>query len=136
VSGRFRREQEIESFSSKEREMADESEFSQYYSEKSFWEKIAKYAVIVGKEGIRNALILYYTLTLPSSQVPAWAKAVIIGALGYFIFPLDAIPDVIPIIGYADDISVLAAALGVIAMHVPPEARQLADEKIKEWFGR
>ena len=41
-------------------------------------------------------LFEYYTLTSPSSQAPAWAKAVIIGALRYFILPFDAIPDIIP----------------------------------------
>ena len=52
-----------------------------------------------------------------------------------FRFKMMRIPDMIPVIGYSDDVAVLAAALGVIAMHIPPEARQLADEKTKEWFG-
>jgi uncharacterized membrane protein YkvA (DUF1232 family) len=44
-------------------------------------------------------------------RVPAWAKAVIAGALGYLLFPWDASPDPLPLIGYLDDAAVLAAAL-------------------------
>lgn len=113
----------------------NESEFSKHYSDQGFWEKVGSYALTVGKEGIRTALILYYTLQDPEGKVPAWAKAVILGALAYFVFPLDAIPDMIPMVGYTDDIAVLSAAAGTVAMNIPPEAKQKADEKLKEWFG-
>jgi uncharacterized membrane protein YkvA (DUF1232 family) len=115
--------------------MMEESEFSKHYSDRGFWEKVGSYALTVGREGIRHALILYYTLQDPEGKVPAWAKTVIVGALAYFIFPLDAIPDMIPVIGYTDDIAVLAAATGAIALNIPPEAKQRADEKLQEWFG-
>ncbi|WP_211605080.1 YkvA family protein [Vreelandella arcis] len=47
-----------------------------------------------------------------------WAKTTIYGALGYFISPVDAIPDLAPIVGYADDIGVLAGALAMVAAHI------------------
>ena len=112
----------------------ENSELTKHYSEKSFWEKIRSYAATVGKEGIRTALVLYYTLQDPEGKVPAWAKTVIVGALAYFIFPLDAIPDIAPMIGFTDDIAVLAAAAGTVALNIPPEAKKRADEKLKEFF--
>ncbi|WP_164999553.1 YkvA family protein [Salinicola tamaricis] len=54
-----------------------------------------------------KSLQLYFVLKRP--DVPIWAKSTIIGALGYFISPLDAIPDVIAGVGFTDDASVLAA---------------------------
>ena len=48
----------------------------------------------------------------------AWAKATIVGALGYFITPLDAIVDLTPVVGYADDLGVLALAIAAVATYV------------------
>jgi len=106
---------------------------SGYYSESGFWGKVGKFAKTVGAEGIKNALTLFYTLT--GREVPLWVKGTIIPALGYFICPIDAIPDFIPVAGFTDDMAVMAAALGVIASHVPAEARSKAASKLTEWFG-
>jgi uncharacterized membrane protein YkvA (DUF1232 family) len=59
-----------------------------------------------------------------------------IGALGYFIFPLDVIPDMIPAIGYTDDLAILASVMSLSALNIPPEAKQRANEKVREWFGK
>ena len=40
-------------------------------------------------------------------QSPLWAKTVIIGALGYLICPIDAIPDIIPGVGFTDDLVIM-----------------------------
>ncbi len=116
--------------------MTDEtanSEYSKEYSEDSFWEKVKKYALKAGKEVIEKALTGYYCLQ--DKDTPAWAKGVLIGALGYFIMPLDAIPDAIPVVGYADDLGVLVAALAAVAAHIKKEHVQKATETLKSWFG-
>jgi len=107
--------------------------FQKHYSESDFWSRLRSQAKKLGKGGLRHALTLYYTLQEPN--VPAWAKTVIIGALGYFIFPLDAIPDFIPVVGFTDDIAVLAAAIGALELNIPQSAREKADAKMREWFG-
>ncbi len=107
--------------------------FQKHYSEKDFWSRLKSRAKKLGKVGLRHALILYYTLQEPN--VPTWAKTVIIGALGYFIFPLDAIPDFIPVIGLTDDLTVLAAAIAALEMNIPQTAKDEADAKMREWFG-
>ncbi len=81
---------------------------------------------------IRGALVLYRCLRDPNT--PKWARTRIIGALGYFIFPLDAIPDVVPVAGFSDDLGVLALALATVALHIKPEHKQKAEEKLKTWF--
>jgi hypothetical protein len=59
------------------------------YSEESFWAKLKKFYFTAGKEVVEKALMLYYTAQNPG--VPTWAKTVVVGALTYFISPVDAI---------------------------------------------
>lgn len=114
--------------------MADEIDrFQQAYSENSFWAKIKRFSLAAGLEVIEKALVLYYTLMEPN--VPVWAKTTITVALGYFIFPADAIPDFTPAVGYADDLGVLVAALATVAVHVTPEAKRRASETLQTLFG-
>ena len=107
--------------------------YGKYYSQDRFWKKLLKFARNAGREVVENALSLYYTAQAPDT--PAWAKTVITGALGYFILPADAIPDLIPAVGYGDDLGALVAALAAVAAHVTPEIKTRAKEKAAEWFG-
>ncbi len=107
--------------------------FEKDYSDNGFWDKVITFAKTAGREVIEKALWLYYAGQNP--QTPAWAKTVIYGALGYFIFPLDAIPDPTLVAGYADDLGVLAAAVAAVAMYITQEVKALAAQKLKDWFG-
>ena len=102
------------------------------YREESFWKKVAAFAVRAGKKVIYEALVLYYCLS--DRDTPKWVKAAIVGALGYFIFPADAIPDAIPFVGFSDDLGVLVAAVAYVATHIKREQRRKAEEKLKTWF--
>jgi uncharacterized membrane protein YkvA (DUF1232 family) len=103
------------------------------YSEDSFWQKLAGYAKSAGKEVIEKALLLYYAGQ--EEDAPAWAKATIVGSLGYFIAPLDAIVDLTPVVGYADDLGVLALALAAVATYVNDNVREKTAQKMLTWFG-
>lgn len=85
------------------------------YSESGFWNKVKKVALKAGAKVIYVALILYYELADPN--VSPKEKAIIIGALGYFILPLDLIPDAIPVLGFSDDLAALVAAYGYVKGH-------------------
>lgn len=104
------------------------------FTEEGFWGKVKEYAKTVGCEGIRNALRLFYALE--NEQMPMKVKAVIYGALGYFISPLDIIPDMIPVMGFTDDIGILAAAIVFAAQYIDANAKARADEKLEQWFGK
>jgi uncharacterized membrane protein YkvA (DUF1232 family) len=104
------------------------------YTEQGFWEKLKKFALQAGKEVVERALTLYYAAQRP--ETPLWAKTVIYSALAYFILPTDAIPDLTPIAGYADDLGALAAALTTVAMCITPEIKDQAKQKMQDWFGR
>lgn len=109
------------------------SMYSSNYSPSALWDKLKRYAKMVGCEGIRNVLRLYYALD--NKDMPRKVKLIIYGALGYFILPVDVIPDVIPVIGFTDDLGIIAAAIGVAAMYINAEVKTKADEKLVDWFG-
>ncbi len=67
----------------------------------------------------REVVAMYFCMLDP--QTPLWVKGTVAAALAYFILPLDAMPDILPIIGLSDDASVLAAALTAVAAHITPE---------------
>ena len=113
--------------------MEEEPNYPEVYTDDSFWEKLAGYAKLAGKEVVEKALLLYYAGH--EEDAPAWAKASIVGSLGYFIAPLDAIVDLTPVVGYADDLGVLALALAAVATYVNDNVREKADVKMKDWFG-
>lgn len=107
--------------------------FQRQYSETSFWEKLGRHARIAGRDVVEKALILFFTAQSP--RTPRWARTTIFGALGYFIVPLDAIPDLTPVVGYSDDLGVLVAAIAVVLAHVTPETRMKAAAQAEKWFG-
>ncbi|CAM4174068.1 YkvA family protein [Shewanella aquimarina] len=102
------------------------------YSDESFWHKVKQFAKLAGREVIDNALCLYYAAQRPDT--PKWAKTVIFGALAYFITPLDAIPDLTPVVGFSDDLGALAAALAMVSMYVDDKVKQQAAAKTSAWF--
>jgi uncharacterized membrane protein YkvA (DUF1232 family) len=59
-------------------------------------------------------------------QTPLQVKAVLLGALAYFVLPKDVIPDYLPVIGYTDDAAVLAAAVKLVASHITVDHREAA----------
>lgn len=107
--------------------------YADKFSENKFWNKLKHYTRQAGLKTIYSALLLFYAYK--RKETPAWAKNVILGTLGYFLSPFDAIPDLSPIIGYTDDIGVLSFGLVTIAAYVNAEVRQKAKTQLAKWFG-
>jgi uncharacterized membrane protein YkvA (DUF1232 family) len=105
----------------------------QDYDDRSFWKKIRDAAAKVGKGGITEALALFKCLK--DSDTPAAVKALIIGALGYLISPVDVVPDVILGLGYTDDIAVIAATVSAATAHMKDEHFSWAEQQWKDFFG-
>ena len=55
-------------------------------------------------------------------------------ALGYFIFPLDILPDLLPVIGFTDDLSVLLFAISVVKGKINETHRLKARNTMELWF--
>ena len=110
-----------------------QDEFSKEYSESNFWNKLGGYARVAGSEVVERALQLFYAAQDPGT--PAWARGVIFAALGYFIAPLDAIPDLVPLAGFSDDLGVLALAIATVIFYITPDVKAKARAKMRDWFG-
>ena len=113
-------------------ELPDFMPYKDKFSPRNFSEKISRIAKRAGAKLIYVALILYYMLQ--SKKVSLKDKALILGALGYLISPLDAIPDAIPIAGLGDDLGVLMFALQKVRSNVSDEVREKARKRLSKWF--
>ena len=113
-------------------ELPDFMNYANKFSKRDFVEKIARIAKGAGAKLVYAALILYYTLQ--SDKVSATNKAMIIGALGYLISPLDVVPDAIPIAGLADDLGVLVFVLKKVWTDVDPDIHVKARQRLSKWF--
>lgn len=111
----------------------EETDYSKVFTDGSFWTKLGDYAKSAGSEVVEKALWLYYAFQ--QEKTPVWAKTAIVAALGYFISPIDAIPDLVPVVGYADDLGVLALAVTTVATQVDKKVKKLSKAKLEEWFG-
>ena len=114
-------------------ENQDTTKYEQHYDENSFWSKVKSMAKKAGIKLIYIALLLYYYLQ--SSHISTKDKAIIYGALGYFIFPFDIIPDYIPFIGYTDDLSILMYAYKKVKSKIDDHIREKAKNKLNSFFG-
>ncbi|MGE0005159.1 MAG: YkvA family protein [Parvibaculaceae bacterium] len=82
-----------------------------------FWPKLARvFAAIPFAE---DALAAYYCAF--DRATPLKVKGVLLGALAYFVLPLDAVPDFLLGLGFTDDMAVLLTAIGMIRGHLRPE---------------
>ena len=113
-------------------ELPDFMSYAGKFSANDFVDKVSSIAKRAGAKLVYAALILYYTLQ--SDKVSKKDKAMIIGALGYMISPLDVIPDAIPIVGLTDDLSVLIYVLKKVWMDVEPEIKEKAKDRLSKWF--
>lgn len=112
--------------------LPDFMKYKDRFSVNGFIDKMQRIAKRSGAKLCYAALILYYTLQ--SDQVSAKDKAVIIGALGYLVSPLDVIPDAIPLAGLGDDLAVLIYVLNKVWGNVGDDIKLKARGKLKTWF--
>lgn len=110
-------------------------EFMNYankFSQSDFVDKISRIAKRAGAKLVYAALILFYTMQ--SDKISVKDKALILGALGYLISPIDVVPDAIPIAGLSDDLAVLLYVLKVVWTDVDPDVKAKAKAKLDQWF--
>ena len=113
-------------------ELPDFMSYANKFSQTDFVDKIVRIAKRAGSKLVYAALILYYTLQ--SDKISKTNKAMIIGALGYMISPLDVVPDAIPIAGLTDDLAVLLFVLKKVWTDIDPDIQTKAKERLSKWF--
>jgi uncharacterized membrane protein YkvA (DUF1232 family) len=113
-------------------ELPDFMKYKNKFTSNGFVEKISRIAKRAGAKFVYAALVLFYTLE--SDKVSVKDKALIIGALGYLISPLDVIPDAIPIAGLSDDLAVLIYVLNKVWGEISEDVKAKAHAKLSTWF--
>jgi uncharacterized membrane protein YkvA (DUF1232 family) len=98
---------------------------------RKFWRKLLREAASIPL--LQEVLTAYYCAF--DRQTPLYVKVVLLGAIAYFIVPDDLIPDYIPLIGYADDAAVIAAALKLMTSYIKPEHREAAQSMLARLRG-
>lgn len=94
---------------------------------KGFWPKMRRTAARIPFAG--QALAAWYATQDP--KTPLAAKGIILGALAYFVMPVDAIPDIFAGIGFTDDATVIAAVLATLGAHLKPRHHDQAAQALK-----
>ena len=107
--------------------------YEQHYNESSFLDKVTKYGKLIGINALYKAVQLWFVMQKP--DVPATTKAVIMGALGYLIAPLDFLPDLMPVLGYTDDFVAITFALIKVQGYIDEEVERKSKHLLAKIFG-
>ena len=99
---------------------------------RDFWHKAGRVAARL--PFAEDLLAAYYCAF--DQATPAHVKAALAGALAYFVLPFDFMPDVLPLLGFADDAAVLLTALRMVAAHLRPEHRDAARDALARMKGQ
>ena len=107
--------------------------YEQHYNDSSFLDKVTKYGKLIGINALYKAVQLWFVMQKP--DVPAATKAVIMGALGYLIAPLDFLPDLMPVLGYTDDLVAITFALIKVQGYIDDEVERKSKKLLAKIFG-
>jgi uncharacterized membrane protein YkvA (DUF1232 family) len=89
---------------------------------KDFWNKLQRFAAKL--PFAEDMLTAYYCAF--DRNTPNHVRAVLLGALAYFVLPFDFMPDMLPIVGFTDDAAVIAGSIRLIWIHIQPAHRDAA----------
>ncbi|MCF6453082.1 DUF1232 domain-containing protein [Vibrio sp. MMG022] len=96
--------------------------------EKTFWRKMKNSVKRAGEEiavmGIKS------WLAMADSNTSVRHKAILGGALAYFVLPTDMVPDVLAGVGFTDDMAALTLAANSVGNAITDEHEEQAREKL------
>jgi uncharacterized membrane protein YkvA (DUF1232 family) len=78
----------------------------------------------------RDVAAAYYCAIDP--KTPRRVRGILLAALGYFVLPIDLLPDMFVMVGFTDDVAVLAAALRMIQSHINDSHYDAADRALAD----
>lgn len=99
--------------------------------EERFWKKLKR--VLTRIPFAEDLVAAYYCAA--DKETPAYVRAVLLGAVAYFILPIDVVPDILAGLGFTDDASVLAAAVAAVGRHLQPRHRERARRALDQIAG-
>ncbi|WP_230530516.1 YkvA family protein [Microvirga roseola] len=93
-----------------------------------FWDKLRR---VAGRIPFAEDLVAaFYCATDPTT--PNRVKLILLGAIAYFVLPTDAVADFLPLMGFADDAAILAAAIAQVAGAIRDDHREKARKTLSD----
>ena len=89
---------------------------------RGFWPKMRRVAARIPFAS--DALSIWWCARDPTT--PTAAKGMVMAALAYFVLPTDAIPDVLPVLGFTDDAAVIAALIAIVGKNLKSRHKEAA----------
>ena len=99
--------------------------------EKRFW---AKLKGVLTRIPFAEDVVAAYHCAM-DRDTPGYVRAVLFGALAYFVLPTDMVPDMLAGLGFTDDASVIAAAIAAVGRHLQPKHREAACQSLNRLAG-
>jgi uncharacterized membrane protein YkvA (DUF1232 family) len=93
-----------------------------------FWTTLRKAARAIPFS--EELVAAYYCALDP--QTPTRVRGILLAALAYFILPFDTVPDILAGVGFADDVTILIAAISAVSAHIAPRHLEAAREALKD----
>lgn len=104
--------------------------FEQHFDDRAFLEKSTKFASTAGRAVIRKNLALYHCMK--DNDTPQWAKALIVGALGYYLLSPNALNDLMLGVSSPEDAGVISSALLTVGMYVREKHWKQAEQTLQK----
>lgn len=110
----------------------DINRYIKYYDELHLFDKLGAVGKKIGSKVVFYVLVM--AALISDTKIPLKVRLVFMAALGYLILPTDLIADMLPAIGFTDDIAFLSYAISNAREYITPEVKDKAKEKLGQWF--
>lgn len=114
------------------RESIEDGRYSEYYEESAFKNKVRDFGSRLGSKALYPAVLLFNLLQ--DRNTPLEVRSVIVASLGYFICPVDFIPDIVPVLGMTDDVGALTLAIKLVKQHITQELEDKTKRDLSKLF--
>jgi len=107
-------------------------QYLEYYDELALIDKLRVVGKKIGSKVLLYVLIM--VILISDKKIPIKVRLVFMAALGYLILPTDLIADLLPIVGFTDDIAFLSYAINNAREYITPEVTNKAKDKLEKWI--
>ena len=107
-------------------------QYLEYYDELALIDKLRVFGKKIGSKVLMYVLIM--VVLISDKKIPLKVRLVFMAALGYLILPTDLIADLLPVIGFTDDVAFLSYAISNAREYITPEVTSKAKDKLEKWI--
>ncbi len=109
-------------------------QYIKYFDEIQLFDKLGVVGKKIGSKVVFYVIIM--AMLIGDTKIPLKVRLVFMAALGYLILPTDLVADLLPAIGFTDDIAFLSFAISNAREYITPEVKDKAKEKMGQWIDK